>query len=226
VQKSVKAKLDNEVAVIKAKEKELAQFKGKLAQLSEQLKTLQQRLELAEQQQAPEPRELRNQKQQIEKEIETTKAKLQNENSVIKAREKAAAQFRDQLADISGQLKAVRDCLLAAQRQGLDLAIEAFYLNPSPAPMLEIILVAARFVELRPEVNKFCEDYIDKFAENQNTWAKQDGYRHRVEAARLAAFHLENDARTQKNTRLAEFYADARRRCASERSRIGLERRW
>jgi len=115
---------------------------------------------------------------------------------------------------------------IAEKPKGLNYAVEAFNLNPSPAPMLEIILVAARFVELRPEVNKFCEDYTDKFAENQNTWVKQDGYRHRVEAARLAAFHLENDARTQKNTRLAEFYTDIRRRCADERSRISLEGRW
>jgi hypothetical protein len=226
VQKSVKAKFDNEVAVIKAKEKELAQFKGNLTQLSEQLKTLQQRLELAEQQQTPELGELRNQKQQIEKEIETTKAKLQNENSVIKPREKAAAQFREQLADISGQLKAVRDRLLTAQRKGLGLAIEAFNLHPSPAPMLEIILVAARLVELRPDVDKFCKDYIDKFTENKNSWAEQDGYRHRIEAARLASFHLENVARMQKDTKLAEFYADIRRRCLNERRVLGKERRW
>jgi hypothetical protein len=115
---------------------------------------------------------------------------------------------------------------IAEKKKGLNFAIEAFNLNPSPAPMLEIILVAARLVELRPDVDKFCKDYIDKFTENKTNWAKQDGYRHRVEAARLASFHLENIARTQKNTKLAEFYTDIRRRCLNERRVLAKERRW
>ncbi|MBA7665532.1 hypothetical protein ES703_73606 [subsurface metagenome] len=115
---------------------------------------------------------------------------------------------------------------IAEKTKGLNYAIEAFNLNPSPAPMLEIILVAAMFAELRPDVNKFCEDYIDKFAENKDSWPEQDGYRHRVEAARLACFHLENVARAQKDIKLAEFYADARRLCVNERVMLAKERRW
>jgi len=115
---------------------------------------------------------------------------------------------------------------LAEKTEGLNFAIEAFNLNPSPAPMLEIILVAASFAELRPDVDKFCEDYIDKFAKNKDNWANQNGYRHRVEAARLACFHLENVARMQNNTKLAEFYADAGRQCRYERELLGEEKRW
>ena len=115
---------------------------------------------------------------------------------------------------------------IAEKTKGLNYAIEAFKINPSPAPMLEIILVAAMFAELRPDINKFCEGYIDEFAENKDSWPEQDGYRHRVEAARLACFHLENIARAQKDIKLAEFYADARRRCVNERVMLAKERRW
>jgi len=115
---------------------------------------------------------------------------------------------------------------IAEKTKGLNYAIEAFNINPSPAPMLEIILVAAMFAELRPDINKFCEGYIDEFAENKDSWPEQDGYRHRVEAARLACLHLENVARAQKDIKLAEFYADARRRCVDERVMLAKERRW
>jgi hypothetical protein len=115
---------------------------------------------------------------------------------------------------------------IAEKTKGLEFAIEAFKSSPSPAPMLEIILVAASFAELRPDVNKFCEDYINEFAKNGDSWAKQDGYRHRVEAARLAAYHLENVARAQKDIKLAQFYADVRGRCVNERVMLAKERRW
>jgi hypothetical protein len=115
---------------------------------------------------------------------------------------------------------------IAEKTKGFEFAIEAFKSSPSPAPMLEIILVAASFAELRPDVNKFCEDYINEFAENGDSWAKQDGYRHRVEAARLAAYHLENVARAQKDIKLAQFYADVRGRCVNERVMLAKERRW
>ncbi|MHC4585053.1 MAG: hypothetical protein ACYS3N_11010, partial [Planctomycetota bacterium] len=62
------------------------------------------------------------------------------------------------------------------KKNGFDFAVKAFELIQSPAPMLEIILVASRFAELRPDVQKFCEDYIDKFTENEAKWANEDGY--------------------------------------------------
>jgi hypothetical protein len=112
------------------------------------------------------------------------------------------------------------------KRKGFDFAVKAFNLNPSPAPMQEIMFVASRFAEIRPDVNKFCENYVREFAENEAAWAKLDGYRDRVEAARLACFYLGDVARTQRNTKLVNYYADQERKCLGELLRLAQSKRW
>ena len=113
----------------------------------------------------------------------------------------------------------------ARKKRGLDLAIKAFNLNPSPAPILTV-LHAFGTAELRPYVENFCKDYFDSFAKNRDLYAKQDGYRFRAEAARLAAFHLVNVAQTQNDTKSAKFYAGAARIYTIELSRIAKAKRW
>ncbi len=92
--------------------------------------------------------------------------------------------------------------------------------------MLEIILVASRFAELRFQVQKFCEDYIRRFTENESEWAEEDGYRDRVEAGRLAGYYLENIARAQKNTELVNFYLAQQNKYVSELIRLSRIKRW
>ena len=92
--------------------------------------------------------------------------------------------------------------------------------------MREIILVASGFAEIKPDVKKFCEDYAEKFKENKADWAEQDGYRDRVEAARLACFYLESVARTQRNTKLANSYAAQQKKCLDELFRVAQVKRW
>ena len=115
---------------------------------------------------------------------------------------------------------------IAEKKKGFDFAVQAFNLNPSPAPMQEIMLVAPSFAEIKPDVNKFCEDYVNKFIENGADWAEQDGYRDRVEAARLASFYLANVARTQRNTKLENFYNAQVTKCLSELLRVAQVKRW
>jgi len=112
------------------------------------------------------------------------------------------------------------------KKKGFDFAVKAFNLNESPTPMREIILVASRFAEIRPDVQKFCEDYIKKFTENESKWAKEDGYRDRVEAGRLASFYLESIARAQKNTELANFYVVQQKKHLGELLRVSQVKRW
>jgi hypothetical protein len=95
---------------------------------------------------------------------------------------------------------------IAEKKRGFDFAVKAFELEQSPAPMLEIILTSSRFAELRPEVKKFCENYFKQFGENERKWIKEDGFRDRVEAGRLACFYLGNLARAQNDKKLEAFY--------------------
>jgi len=106
-----------------------------------------------------------------------------------------------------------------SKKDGLDFAIEAFNIDKSPAPMLEIILADARFPQLRPHVTNFCKNYFDSFAKNKDSLTKQHGYRLRLEAARLACIHLEKVTREQKDTKLANFYAAKAIEYLDERNR-------
>jgi hypothetical protein len=112
------------------------------------------------------------------------------------------------------------------KRRGLDLVIQAFNLNPSPIPMLEIMVNAARFAELVPQVNGLCKSYFDSFTKNKEVYARQDGFRLRLEAARLACVRLERVASAQANAKLAESYAEKIREYERERNTISEQKRW
>ncbi len=107
------------------------------------------------------------------------------------------------------------------KQHGLDCAIRAYQINPSPAPMIEILFIAARIPELKLQVNDFCKEVVDDFAKNKNLYAKQHGYRLRVEAIRLACLHLEQVAPAEKN-----FYTAQRIDCEAERIRLSDKQRW
>jgi hypothetical protein len=95
---------------------------------------------------------------------------------------------------------------IAEKKKGLDFAFNAFIEKPSQIAMLEIITYGQNFAELGPVVNKFCEDYFNKFKEHEAEWAKEDGHIRRVEAVRLACFNLRDSAKRQGDTKLADFY--------------------
>jgi len=114
----------------------------------------------------------------------------------------------------------------AAKNQGLDLVFKAYSVNPSPAAMLEVVLVAARFSETRPRVDDFCKQVVDDFIKNKIFYAGQNGYRLRVEAIRLASIHSQKVAQARNDTNLAGFYVAQIRNCENERNRLSETQRW
>jgi hypothetical protein len=112
-----------------------------------------------------------------------------------------------------------------SKQQGLDFAFKAFELNPSQAPMAEI-LSAARFAELRPHINNFCHDYFDDFIKNQDLYAKQDGYHNRIAAALMAGDYLQKAAKGQKNQGKAQFYAAKISTFNNQRKQVLKGKRW
>lgn len=89
---------------------------------------------------------------------------------------------------------------IESKKKGLDFLIKAANLNPSPAPMMEI-LISSRFPELRPCIDDFCKNYLERFEKNKDNYTNQDGSRLKVEAARLANLYLEKKAQ-ENNTNL------------------------
>ncbi|MHC4621326.1 MAG: hypothetical protein ACYTEQ_26585, partial [Planctomycetota bacterium] len=111
------------------------------------------------------------------------------------------------------------------REQGFDSAVKAFELNPSPAPMRQI-LSAAKFAELKPRVNDFCRAWFDDFTQSKDMWAGQDGYHHRIVAALNASTYLRGLARKQQDREQAEFYAARIKQYKNERRLITKDKRW
>jgi hypothetical protein len=114
----------------------------------------------------------------------------------------------------------------AQKRRGLEMIIQAFEEKPSPAPILEMLLIAAQFGELRARLDTVCQEYADSFEQNKAAYEGIDGYNFRLEAARLALVRLEQTARATGNTQLARTYAERRAAYAYERNQIAQRKRW
>jgi hypothetical protein len=112
------------------------------------------------------------------------------------------------------------------KKKALDFAIKAFNLNPMPNTILEILLMATNFSELSSSVNQFCSDYFNEFIEKKDVWARQDGYRHKVEAVRLVCYHLKKLAQSRRDTKLVNFYAGKENEYLDELTRIHESKRW
>jgi len=115
----------------------------------------------------------------------------------------------------------------AKDRQtGFDLMTKAFDENPSPAPMLEFMLVAARSPELTSQITKVLADWVEKFAADQDKYRRQNGYRLRLEAARLACIHLERTATARKDNELAKSCNTRMKEYSRERNELSRTKRW
>lgn len=112
-----------------------------------------------------------------------------------------------------------------AKQKSLNLAIKSFELNPSQAPIIEI-LRASRFNELRPRVVTFCKKYLGEFIENKDTWTSRGGYYHKNVAALHASNFLLEIARRQGKTELAKTYKAIKDKCFNEQKRMMNKKRW
>jgi len=102
----------------------------------------------------------------------------------------------------------VYDSAEGAKEKGLVHAIKAFRENPSPAPLLEIVQIAARYPNLEQAILRFCEESVQDFEAHKSEYVKQHGYRARLESARLICAYLQNIAVDQKNTQAAIMYTE------------------
>jgi hypothetical protein len=115
---------------------------------------------------------------------------------------------------------------LADRKRGLDYAVEAFKLNQSPTPMLEIMAFGAKYPNLKPEVDEICGAYEQEFTQNHELWAQQDGYRLRLEAERLVCYHLKAAARARGNEEVARRYESKENECLDETAWLSASKRW
>ncbi len=139
-----------------------------------------------------------------------------------------------------GHLLLTHGVTIEDKKKGLDYQIEAFNEMHSPAPILDAILIAARYVELRARVTGLCRAWYEDFAKNKDKYATQNGYRLRLEAARLSCIHLQKIAQVQlqtvrarrdeagikESTELYNTYTHNIRQFVNERNMISMSKRW
>ncbi len=132
--------------------------------------------------------------------------------------------------DFSRLLSVGRNLLLfrdpEKRKDGLTQVMSAFDLNPSPAPMLDLLLMGGRHAELRPLIDDFCVEYTTSFEENKDQYRGHDGYNLRLEAARLALLRLEQLARARGKTDAAQACREQMDQYVKERTRISMRKRW
>jgi hypothetical protein len=92
--------------------------------------------------------------------------------------------------------------------------------------MLEIMVYAPMFSELKPLVTSFCRNYHDQFTKGKADLMKKDGYRLRLEAARLACVHLQKAARERGDIEGAKRYTEETKKYIDERLKISKRKRW
>ena len=113
-----------------------------------------------------------------------------------------------------------------AKKKGLDYLIEAYELNPTPAPVIEVLRWAVRFTPLHTEVTTFCQQIADDFDAQKDVFINQDGYRGRLEAARMSCRHLARLANQRNNTVEADRYTQRAKVLSAERDWQGARTRW
>ncbi|MDI6449091.1 hypothetical protein [Anaerobaca lacustris] len=112
------------------------------------------------------------------------------------------------------------------REKGLEMVIRAFHLDPSPGPILDLLLIAAQFSELRSRVDEICIEYATHFEANKSSYAGRDGYNLRLEAARLATVRLRQLAEAQGNREASETYTRQMQQYLAERDSIANRKRW
>jgi len=115
---------------------------------------------------------------------------------------------------------------LTDRKKGFAYALEAFKLEPSATPLLEVMAYGAKYIDLKPEVDKVCESYMEQFTQNKDLWPRQDGYRLRIEAGRLACYHLKTVAQARGNKEVAARYDQRENEFLDELGWLSASKRW
>jgi hypothetical protein len=115
---------------------------------------------------------------------------------------------------------------IAQKKTGLRLLTEVMNQTPTPAPVLETLMMGWQFPELRPQIAETCQQYVQDFERNQRTYAGEHGYALRLSALRLALTLLQEAAQSSRNMQLAETYGKQIESCEAQRAQILMSKRW
>lgn len=115
---------------------------------------------------------------------------------------------------------------IAQKKRAVELLIDALKEQFAPAPMIDLLLIGARFAELCPRIDEVCAQYVDDFEKNIESYSRQDGFNMRLEGIRLALIRLQNVAQSKGQTELARKYSLQRDDYEDQREYVLDTKRW
>jgi hypothetical protein len=107
-----------------------------------------------------------------------------------------------------------------APRKALDYARHAFSLQPSEIAMA-LIISAARYPDLRPDVERLCSGYFNEFWKDWPALSRKSGYLHHLQAALKAGSYLRQLSMEKQDSEGMAYY---RRKCSDLEHEIHLAR--
>ncbi|MEN6425552.1 MAG: hypothetical protein ABFE13_09330 [Phycisphaerales bacterium] len=114
----------------------------------------------------------------------------------------------------------------AQKKRGLEMLIEAMNEQFAPGPLIEMLLIGARFADLCPRIDEVCAQYVDDFEKNIKGYSRRNGFNLRLEAIRLAMIRLQNVAQSKGYTDVAQKYARQKTLYEDQRESILMTKRW
>ena len=106
------------------------------------------------------------------------------------------------------------------------MLIQALDEQFAPGPLIEMLLLGARFGALCPRIDEVCTGYVEEFEKNIETYARRDGFNLRLEGIRLALIRLQQVARSRGQRELAEKYAEQKSVYEKRRESVLRTKRW
>lgn len=112
-----------------------------------------------------------------------------------------------------------------SKKQGFAYALKALVEKPSQASMLQVVR-GDRFPQIRSDVVKACEFYLQEYEKNKDQWSKKPGYHNKIVAALIGLDYLQKLSAQKNDKNAVEFYAQKKQQCDSERAELFKNKRW
>lgn len=115
---------------------------------------------------------------------------------------------------------------LSQKKRGVEMLVDALKNQFAPAPLIDLLLIGARYAELCPRIDEVCAQYVDDFEKNIESYSRQNGFNMRLEGIRLALIRLQNVAQSKGQTELAQKYSLQRDEYENQREYVLNTKRW
>ncbi|MHC4131387.1 MAG: hypothetical protein ACYSSP_11455 [Planctomycetota bacterium] len=108
---------------------------------------------------------------------------------------------------------------------GFQNAIQAFKMNPSQIPLLEIVSFS-KYPEIKLQIDKLFKGYLQDIKQNIAQYRNENSYFNRISAAILAIRYLEKAVSKKEDPQLISSLSSMKKAFTNEQKQITKDKRW